>query len=142
MLRRIHRVASAGSTAGEEERAPAPQGQHERGQHRRQQVADSPRRLHQSDGLAAMLRRPGFGHQHRPGGPLAAQADTHDGAPEDQFANAARVAVNAVNTEKARMDHIRARARPKRSQSQPKSIPPEGGGHQGRRCQRAGSRRS
>ena len=34
------------------------------------------------------------------------------------------VAVKAVKAEKARMDHISARARPKRSQSQPKSMPP------------------
>ena len=47
-----------------------------------------PARLHQRDGFGAMFRRPAFGHQHRAGGPFAAQSESDDGSPEDERAKA------------------------------------------------------
>ena len=58
---------------------------HHRGsQERRENVADRPTGLHESGGLAAMLRRPGFRHQHRTRRPDAAHPDAHQGAPHEQ----------------------------------------------------------
>ncbi len=74
--------------SGEEQRSPAPPGEHDGGQDSRHQVAHRPRRLHQPDGLAAVPVGPGFGDQDGTGRPLPAQSDADDGAPENQLRDA------------------------------------------------------
>ena len=79
-----------------------------RRQQRRGDVADRPARLHDADGLVAMLRRPRLADEHGARRPLPAHADAEHGAPEQELQHALR---RRGAERSQREDHDRAHQR-------------------------------